>query len=314
MRNNVFFYTQKMTPTRLDLAYQSLQGLAIGDTFGENFWGKEDEILQHIQNRHIPIEHNHWGFTDDTVMGIAVYRTLERYGEIEQTILAQYFAENYQKDIRRGYGGTAHYILREIGDKRAWREVSQEVFDGQGSMGNGGAMRAAPIGAFFYDNPAQIIAQTHLATEVTHANHEAQVGAVAIALAAGLVVEARLAGKAIGGEMFLDAIYQQLEDSDTKAKVGKALSLSATYRIETVTNILGNGKQLLAQDTVPFALWCVAHHLQNFEEALWVAVAGLGDRDTICAMVGSIAILYAPDTVPAAWVASVEAIQTSVFW
>ena len=127
-------------------------------------------------------------------------------------------------------------------------------------------------------------------------------------------MEARLAGKAISGEMFLDAIYQQSEDSDTKAKVGKALSLPATYRIETVTNILGNGKQLLAQDTVPFALWCVAHHLQNFEEALWVAVAGLGDRDTICAMVGSIAILYAPDTVPAAWVASVEAIQTSVFW
>jgi hypothetical protein len=33
------------------------------------------------------------------------------------------------------------------------------------------------------------------------------------------------------------------------------------------------------QDTVPFALWSAACHLNDYEEALWATVSGLGDRD-----------------------------------
>lgn len=71
----------------------------------------------------------------------------------------------------------------------------------------------------------------------------------------------------------------------------------------------------MAQDTVPFALWCIAHHLENYEEALWTAVAGLGDRDTICAIVGSVVILSAkPNTMPIDWQEQVEKIELSTFW
>ena len=44
--------------------------------------------------------------------------------------------------------------------------------------------------------------------------------------------------------------------------------------------VLGNGTGLSAQDTVPFALWCAAQHLDDHEAALWLTVSGLGDRDT----------------------------------
>ncbi|MDF2440306.1 MAG: hypothetical protein JWN98_1290, partial [Abditibacteriota bacterium] len=37
------------------------------------------------------------------------------------------------------------------------------------------------------------------------------------------------------------------------------------------------------------------------ENALWLAVSGLGDRDTTCAMVGGIVALSAPDTIPPLW-------------
>jgi ADP-ribosylglycohydrolase len=47
-----------------------------------------------------------------------------------------------------------------------------------------------------------------------------------------------------------------------------------------------------AQDTVPFALWCAARHLSSYEEALWLTVSGLGDRDTTCAIVGGIVATY----------------------
>ena len=53
--------------------------------------------------------------------------------------------------------------------------------------------------------------------------------------------------------------------------------------------VLGNGTGLSAQDTVPFALWCAAQHLTDYEAdyeaALWLTVSGLGDRDTTCAIV-----------------------------
>src|SRR5881394_3666155 len=68
---------------------------------------------------------------------------------IEQDALATGFAREYARDPRRGYGGTAHGILRAIGEGTSWQTAAGRVFDGQGSCGNGGAMRSAPIGAYF---------------------------------------------------------------------------------------------------------------------------------------------------------------------
>jgi len=55
----------------------------------------------------------------------------------------------------------------------------------------------------------------------------------------------------------------------------------------------------------PSALWCAAHCLDDFEEALWRTVAGMGDRDTTCAIVGGIVPLSSRE-VPAAWIARRE--------
>ena len=63
---------------------------------------------------------------------------------------------------------------------------------------------------------------------------------------------------------------------------------------------LGTGEKVSAQDTVPFCLWSAAHHLDNFEDALWWTVKGLGDCDTTCAIVGGIVALSAPK-IPELW-------------
>ncbi|QHT70147.1 crystallin J1 [Rhodocytophaga rosea] len=298
---------------RMELVHKSLKGLSIGDAFGDSFFGEQEVIKEKIERREIP-ELTKWEFTDDTVMSIAIMEILEQFGEINQEKLAQLFAQNYQKDINRGYGGTAHKILREIGEGKPWQQAAKEVFDGQGSMGNGAAMRSAPIGAYYSDNFSKLIDQSQLAAEITHANHEASVGAIAVALAASLAVKSKETGITLSPIKFLENIISYLEESDTKSKISKSLHIPASYRIETVTAILGNGTKLLAQDTVPFALWCAAHHLTDFEEALWTAVTGLGDRDTIGAIVGSIVILSAKEeTIPKVWVDSVEDYQKSMF-
>lgn len=40
--------------------------------------------------------------------------------------------------------------------------------------------------------------------------------------------------------------------------------------------------------TVPFALWCAAHHLGSLTEALWTTAEGFGDVDTTCAITGGV--------------------------
>src|SRR6266702_4470176 len=57
-------------------------------------------------------------------------------------------------------------------------------FGGRGSHGNGGAMRVAPLGAYYFGNPARAAAEAAAQAEVTHANIEGIAGAVAVAVAA----------------------------------------------------------------------------------------------------------------------------------
>ena len=84
--------------------------------------------------------------------------------------------------------------------------------------------------------------------------------------------------------------------------------------IETVKTILGNGIKMMAQDTVPYALWCAAHNLNNYENALWKAVSILGDRDTICAIVGGITAMSSNEiSIPELWIESVEDFEESPF-
>jgi ADP-ribosylglycohydrolase len=76
---------------------------------------------------------------------------------------------------------------------------------------------------------------------------------------------------------------------------------------------LGNGNQVSAQDTVPFALWCVATTPDDYEDALWHAYSGLGDCDTIGAIVGGIVVLRTGlDAIPATWRAACEAVPGSL--
>jgi ADP-ribosylglycohydrolase len=298
---------------RLKYAQKSLLGISLGDAFGDSFFGESRNINHFLINRTIP--ESDWGFTDDTVMGIGIYQILAQFGEIRQAELAQIFAENYQKDRFRGYGGTAHRILREIGEGNSWQEVSANAFEGMGSMGNGAAMRVAPIGAYFWDDFIKVKEQAELSAEVTHFNLEAKTGAIAIALASAIALRINLLEEKFDQENFIHTILNYLPDTDTKSKIAKVLTVPANYHIETVTRILGNGLQMTAQDTIPFTLWCIIHHFQDFNEGLWTCVAGLGDMDTNCAIVGSVLILAKEKPAIALdWIQNVEKWEGSIFY
>ena len=285
---------------RIKYAKRALEGIALGDCFGQTFFMEDEVACQRIRERKILEES--WHFTDDTVMGIGIYRILEKYGEINQDKLAEIFAKNYLLDWHRGYGGTAHSILREIGEGSDWREVAPKVFDGMGSMGNGAAMRAAPIGAYFADDLDKVMYEARKSAEVTHSHIE------------GRTIWNKKAGEYFkDGKDFLYDIAQVMPESDTKYKILSAASIKRESKIDFVISVLGNGMKLTAQDTVPFCLWCVAYYYESLEEALWKAVSALGDRDTICAIVGGIVSLY-ENRVPRKWLDYMEYPENTEFF
>jgi ADP-ribosylglycohydrolase len=277
----------------------ALVGLSIGDAFGQMFFGNTGTMLMAIAQRALPAPP--WYLTDDSIMAIGIVETLRACSKIDRDYLASRFAANYQRNPRRGYGGMAHNILRELGKGGDWRVVSPAVFDGMGSYGNGAAMRVAPVGAFYAEDLEELPVQALASAEVTHSHLEGKVGALAIALAAAWAWNQRGIDRLNRQEIFT-FILDRLPDSDTKSGIKTASELPLDYSVATATSVLGNGTMVSAQDTVPFTIWCAARHIDNFEAAMWATVSGLGDRNTTCAIVGGIVALHVGDRgIPQDW-------------
>jgi ADP-ribosylglycohydrolase len=292
---------------RLGRALLSLDGLSVGDGFGQWFLLDTGSFVERIHRREAPPPP--WIVTDDTAMAVSIVRILRRFGRIDQDALASGFAEEYVREPDRGYGRMAHIILRSIHQGLSWREAARRAFDGQGSCGNGGAMRSAPIGAYFADDYDRVICEAKLSAEVTHAHPDGQTGAVAVALAAAWMIAEHKPGTKRSFEL-IEFELERLPHTETYYRLKDALNVPFDQSPLTAAEVLGNGLQVIASDTVPFCLWCVARHADSFMDALWATVGAFGDIDTTCAIVGGIvASGKTSDGIPADWLKSREFIE-----
>ena len=276
---------------------RSLDGLSVGDAFGQCFFMDPAVVVSTLEARTLP--KGPWYYTDDTEMALSVVECLERRGRIDEDELAQAFAERYSRAPNRGYGGTAHEILRAICMGESWRTAAQRVFSGDGSMGNGAAMRVAPLGAYFAEDLDAVRAQALASAAPTHAHVDGQAGAVAVAIATAMVWQKRQ--DLDPGPMFR-AVLDHTPDGPTRRGIEKACELLAQdMSVPSAAAILGSGYRVISSDTVPFALFCVGRFFRDgFAEAMWQTVSGLGDRDTTCAIVGGILAMTESD-IPAEW-------------
>ncbi|MEY9947560.1 ADP-ribosylglycohydrolase family protein [Kitasatospora sp. GAS1066B] len=281
------------------IARDALNGLATGDAFGAQFFVPDN--LPALRGRQLPPPR--WPWTDDTEMACTVYRNVMRSGEIDQDALVRSFAQRH--DFDRGYGPAMNRLLRLVRQGEPWRELAAGLFDGQGSWGNGAAMRVAPLGAWFFLDPDRVPGQAALSAEVTHTHSEAVAGAVAVALAACWAARGRT--EPVTGADLLDAVLAHTPRSRVRDGIAEARTLLDQPHVELAAHRLGNGRQVSAVDTVPFTLWCAARHLTDFEAALWATASAGGDVDTTCAIVGGIvASRVGTEGIPLAWRSSVE--------
>jgi len=288
---------------KIDRARLSLEGLSVADAFGEQLLhaGPNARAIA-LDARTAPVGRT-WKWTDDTAMAISIVEELHAHGAIDPSSLAARFARRYYMDPARGYGRGAHEVLAVIAAGTPWEIAAKQLFDGQGSCGNGGGMRSAPIGAYFAGDLDAVVANAARSAAPTHAHPDGVAGAIAVAVAAACVFDGERDPRAL-----LETVHERTPAGPTREGLRRAMSMRAS-RVEpaTVAAELGNGSGVIASDTMPFSIWCAATHLADYAGALWACGFVGGDIDTTCAIVGGIIVgAVGIDGIPADWRASRE--------
>ncbi|WP_317445789.1 ADP-ribosylglycohydrolase family protein [Streptomyces collinus] len=284
---------------RLERALASLRGLGVGDALGSQFFVPANYPL--LKRRELP--EGSWQWTDDTEMACSVVAVLATHQRLDQDALARSFADHH--DFDRGYGPAVNRLLRLVREGQDWRELAAGLFNGQGSWGNGAAMRIAPLGAWYADDPEQATHQAEISAYPTHQHREAVVGAMAVAAAAAL---AAAPDGPPSPEALLDGVIALVPKSAVGAGLRRARDMLDYGDAGTVAAVLGCGRRTSAHDTVPFALWSAARSLGDFEKAFWATAQVGGDVDTNCAIVGGVLASGKAGPPPAPWLERTEAL------
>jgi ADP-ribosylglycohydrolase len=280
----------------IERARQSLEGLSVADAFGEQLLHSGAQArVEALSDRRTPSA-KQWAWTDDTAMAVSIVEVLHEHRAIDCDALASTFARRYASEPARGYGSGAHRVLQAIAAGAPYQTAARALFGGQGSMGNGGGMRSAPIGAYFSGDLAAVVDHAKRSAAPTHAHAEGAAGAIAVAVAAAAVFAGERDARAL-----LETVLAHTPAGPTRDGVRRSIAMLRAEPI-TVAAELGNGSHVTAADTIPFAVWCAATHLGDYGSALWACGEVGGDIDTTCAMVGGIVVgAVGIDGIPAAW-------------
>ena len=293
---------------RIERMQLSLDGLGLGDALGEILSYRSENALARVLANDPPA--GPWFHTDDTEMAISIVAVLQSHGELVQEELARRFARRFERDPDRGYGRMTRIQLREINTGAKWRDTAANAFGGQGSMGNGGAMRVAPLGAYFANDLDRCTEAARDSALVTHTHPEGVAGTMAVAVAAAMAWQLRAEPVAEFARQFFGEILRLTPESQVRRGILLASQTPAEVPARDVAKALGNGSLVTAPDTVPVCIWLAAHHPGQFVAAIGKAISVDGDCDTNAAIVGGIVGLSAGRaSIPAEWLQARERIH-----
>jgi ADP-ribosylglycohydrolase len=245
-------------------------------------------------------------------MALAIAEVLRQKNEIHQDLLAERFAIRFLENPDRGYGKGTRAFCEWMNRGVSWQQAAAITFKG-GSKGNGSAMRVAPVGAYFAEAELALVArEARKSAEVTHQHPEGVAGAVAVAITAAMAWQMREASTESAAKAIFEALLSHVPDGETLQGIRKASQVDLKADPEHAAKILGNGTLVTCPDTVPYVIWSACRNLDNYTEAILDTLAGGGDTDTNCAMVGGIVILFAgKDSIPELWLERRESLKFS---
>jgi len=245
-------------------------------------------------------------YTDDTAMTLALAEYLaDRIDSglgLDEDGLLRAFAQEWWREPSRGYGAGPPRIFRAVMSEMSGRRVAREMFDGEGSFGNGGAMRVAPV-ALAGHGLDDVLDWARRSARTTHTHPVAQDGAALQAAAVSLAVSSR-PDQALDPQTYVSALESCISQPSMVARLRRVPEvLGATPR--HTAHVLGNG--IAAVDSVPAAIAAFLHAPHDPAAAIEFAIAMGGDTDTIAAMAGGIAGARAgARMLPTPWTTHVE--------
>jgi len=233
-------------------------------------------------------------YTDDTQMAIALAESLLECGGVDEEHLGRTFLAAY--DPRRGYGSGTRAVMALIREGVPVADAAVRAFNGDGSLGNGAAMRVAPVAVRYVHEHEALLDAARRSARVTHA-HPVGIDAA--------VVQAAAVGAALRGEDALRAACATATTPQVRRGLTAAgLLLAELPPPDTVAAALGNGST--GHESVPAAVYAAAAY-EHFEQAVSFAVRCGGDTDTIGAMAGAITgARTGASAIPSRWLDALE--------
>ncbi|WP_194288500.1 ADP-ribosylglycohydrolase family protein, partial [Ornithinicoccus halotolerans] len=131
-------------PAWTDRVTGCLLGGALGDAVGRPFEGSAPVPAPAVKE---VLAGGELTWTDDTVMMLTLAEHLAglpSWQAFDEGALARAHARAWQAEPWRGYGASPPAIFRTVLAGADWEAAAAGLFGGDGSLGNGAAMRAAP--------------------------------------------------------------------------------------------------------------------------------------------------------------------------
>ena len=295
--------------TRIDMHKERLRtrftgsmiGTAIGDGPGAGFEGlsgfSEEQVYAVADRRKV------LRYTDDTHMMIGVAESLIAKNGFDGQHMAKRFIHNYNWEPFRGYGPGPPRIFALIEAGEAWDRASKQIYPG-GSYGNGAAMRIAPVGLFYYDDPQKLKEVAYQSSQITHAHILGKEGAALQAYAVAMAVNLNPYID-FDRDGFLKKLIDFAGEDIYKDKLKRMRDLWDNLDKTRAISELGNGIE--AFTAVPVAIFSFLANPDSFERTLIYAISLGGDTDTIGAMSGAISGAYlGVESIPEKWLAKLE--------
>ena len=284
---------RKAAGAATDRARGVLLGTFVGDALGMPFEGvPADEIPQQVEM--VEARRGRGTYTDDTQMMIALAESLIARGRVDEQHLARAFQDAYDPD--RGYGGGTRRVLELWAAGTPVAAAAAQIFDGEGSRGNGAAMRIAPVAVRFADDPNRLCAEAARSAQLTHA-HPVGID--------GGVVQAAAIGAALRDESILEVARRAARGAEMTSGLRDVGALLAKPRDPAEVHArLGSSSD--ARESVCAAIYTAVAHA-TFEQAVTFAVRIGGDTDTVAAMTGAITgARHGAESIPARWLEALE--------
>jgi poly(ADP-ribose) glycohydrolase ARH3 len=233
-------------------------------------------------------------------MAIALAQSIAAVGGLDQHHLGDTFRANFRREPWRGYAPGPPTVFAQVEQYGiSYAEAAGMLYGGQGSFGNGAAMRIVALGLFFHDAP-DLYEKAQLSAAVTHA-HPIGVD--------GAAVQARGVAQAVtldptepfAADEFLQTLLDTARTPEMEQKLVTVRRLiHQAAPPQRAAMVLGQG--VAVQRSLPFAIFCFARHPHSFQDCLFCAALNGGDRDTLGAMACAISGAYlGVEAIPKAW-------------